>query len=74
MTQIGAVGGEFWRIGSEMLGPRRQLGMCDLAGNIQARVQSAATSGYWACCQLGRPYSMHISKVCLFQTFVDPLW
>jgi hypothetical protein len=35
MTQIGAVGGEFWRIGSEMLGSRRgQLGMCDLAGNM----------------------------------------
>jgi hypothetical protein len=49
MTQIGAVGGEFWRIGSEMLGSRRgQLGMCDLAGNIQAQVLSAATSGYWA--------------------------
>jgi hypothetical protein len=35
MTHIGAVGGEFWRIGSEMLGSRRgQFGMCDLAGNI----------------------------------------
>jgi hypothetical protein len=39
MTQIGAVGGGFWRIGSEMLGSRRgQLGMCDPAGNIQAQV------------------------------------
>jgi hypothetical protein len=47
LTQIGAVGGEFWRIGSEMLGSRRgHLGKCDLAGNIQAQLLSAATSGY----------------------------
>ena len=47
MTEIGAVGGEFWRIGSEMLGSRRgQLGMCDLVGNVQAQVLSGATSGY----------------------------
>ena len=26
------------------------------------------------CCQLGRPYSIHISKVPLFQAFIDPLW
>jgi hypothetical protein len=26
------------------------------------------------CCQLGRPYLIHISKVPLIQAFVDPLW
>jgi len=41
MTQINAVGGDFWRIDIEMLGSRRrQLGMCDSAGNIQAQVLS----------------------------------
>jgi len=36
MTQIGAVGGEFWRIGSEMLGSHHgTLDMCPLAGNTQ---------------------------------------
>jgi hypothetical protein len=73
MTQIGAVGGEFWWIGSEMLGSRRgQSGLCDLAGNIQAQVLPLGTE--LECCQLGRPYSIHISKVRLFQAFVDPLW
>ena len=72
MTQIGAVGGEFWWIGSEMLGSRRgQSGLCDLAGNIQAQVLPLGTE--LECCQLGRPYSIHISKVRLFQAFVDPL-
>ena len=41
MTQIGAVGGEFCRIGSKMLGPRHgKLDMCPLAGNTQAQVLS----------------------------------
>jgi hypothetical protein len=73
MTQIGAVCGEFWRIGSEMLGSRRgQLGMCDLAGNIQAQVLPLGTELDF--CQLGRPYSINIPKVRLFQAFVDSLW
>jgi hypothetical protein len=48
--------------------------VCALAGNIQAQVLSAAPLGTELdCCQLGRPYSIHISKVPLFQAFVDPL-
>ena len=44
------------------------------AGNIQAQVLSTLPLGTELdCCQLGRPYSVHISKVPLFQAFVDPL-
>jgi hypothetical protein len=42
MTEIGAVGGEFWRIGSEMLGSRHgKLDMCPLAGNTQGAIGRA---------------------------------
>ena len=49
MTQIRSVGGEIWENDGEKLGSRRgQLDIGHLAGNIQAQVLSAATSGYWA--------------------------
>jgi len=53
MIQVGAVGGEIWRIGSEKWGSRRgQLGMCTPICSFQAKVFSAgvlrarATSWY----------------------------
>jgi len=70
------VGGLLWRIGGEKLGARRQTDIFAPAGNIHALVLSAVLPlGFELdCCQLGRPYSIHISKVPQLGASVDPLW
>jgi hypothetical protein len=84
MTQIGAVGGEFCRIGSKMLGPRHgKLDMCPLAGNTQAQVLLVGQGMPCYLCKLSlslarwgahTQFSIYIPKVPLFGASVDPLW
>ena len=69
MVQIGAVGGEIWRIGSEKWVPRRgQFDIFANTGSIKLRCYQqprARGSGLplgteLDCCQSRPPYSIHI--------------
>ena len=66
------MGGLLWRFCGEQQGSRRrQTDIFASTGNIQAQVLLLGTE--LDCCQLGRPYSIHISKVPPLGASVDPV-
>jgi len=75
MIQIGAVGGDIWRIGSEKWGSRRgQINNFANVDNIQAQVLSLVLplGTELDCCQSVPPFSNHILKVPPLGASVEP--